>query len=277
MPASLAPAMLRLAKNTMELMLWNAAAIGGLMLLLWLVSLPLRDVSIVDIFWGPGYVLVAWLSYSYSIATQKTCYLLPLLVTLWGLRLGGYLLYRNWGKGEDKRYAKMRERNPGFSFLSLFYVFGLQGLLMWIISLPLQLGIPDNRGVVNAFTFIGTGLWLLGIFFEAVGDWQMARFQAKEENQGEVLNTGLWRYTRHPNYFGDFLVWWGFYVLAISPGGQYWTVIGPIIMSILLMKVSGVTLLEKDLKESKPGYAEYVERTNAFFPWFPKPAESVNH
>ncbi|MBV07592.1 MAG: hypothetical protein CMN21_00055 [Rubinisphaera sp.] len=141
---------------------------------------------------------------------------------------------------------------------------------MWIISLPLQIGIPQNPGVVNAFTFAGSAVWLIGFFFESVGDWQMARFKSNPDNKGQVLNTGLWRYTRHPNYFGDFCVWWGFWIISISAGGPYWTILSPIVMSIFLMYVSGVTLLEKDLKESKPKYEEYIQRTNAFFPGLPQ-------
>lgn len=253
------------------LLLLNAVLILLMMGLLWLVSVVLRDVSIVDIFWGPGFVMVAWVTYLRSVESQPTCYLLPLVVTLWGLRLGIHLAIRNWGRGEDFRYAAMRQRaGRRFVGLSLFTVFGLQGVVMWVISLPLQFGIPANPGVVNAFTFLGSGLWFLGLFFETVGDWQLARFRADPTNQGRVLNQGLWRYTRHPNYFGDFLVWWGFWLLAISPGGNFWTILSPIIMSVFLLYVSGVTLLEKSLRQSRPDYVEYARKTNAFFPWFPR-------
>ncbi|WP_339741876.1 DUF1295 domain-containing protein [uncultured Rubinisphaera sp.] len=255
----------------MSLLLINAGVILGLMILMWLISLPLKDVSIIDLVWGLGFVLIAWTTYGIAIQNGKVCYLLPLLVTIWGVRLSGYLALRNVGHEEDKRYARMRENvGPTFPLVSLFTVFLLQGVLMWIISLPLQIGIPQNPGVVNAFTFAGSAVWLIGFFFESVGDWQMARFKSNPDNKGQVLNTGLWRYTRHPNYFGDFCVWWGFWILSISAGGPYWTVLSPIVMSIFLMYVSGVTLLEKDLKESKPKYEEYIQRTNAFFPGLPQ-------
>ncbi len=255
----------------MSLLLINAGVILGLMILIWLISLPLKDVSIIDLVWGLGFVLIAWTTYGIAIQSGKVCYLLPLLVTIWGVRLSGYLALRNVGHGEDKRYAKMREKvGSTFPMVSLFTVFLLQGVVMWTVSLPLQIGIPQNPGVLNAFTLIGSFVWMVGIFFEAVGDWQMARFKSNPDNKGKVLDTGLWRYTRHPNYFGDFCVWWGFWLLSISAGGPYWTVLSPIVMSIFLMYVSGVTLLEKDLKESKPKYEEYIQRTNAFFPGMPR-------
>jgi len=260
----------------MTILLANAAAILTLMLVVWLISIPLRNVSIIDPVWGLGFVMVAGLTYFMASQNAEVCYLLPLLVTIWGLRLFAYLAWRNWGEDEDKRYAEMREKRSGnFWWISLFMVFLLQGVLMWIISLPLQIGIPQNPGVVNFWTFLGSGLWVLGFFFEVVGDWQMARFKAKPENKGEVLNSGLWRYTRHPNYFGEFCLWWGFWVLSISAGGPYWTVISPIIMSFLLLYVSGVTLLERHMKKDKPKYEEYTRRTNAFFPWFPKSKSSA--
>jgi len=259
----------------MSILLTNAIVIAAAMILLWLISLAMKDVSIIDLFWGTGFVVIAWISYGMSVGEKDVCYLLPLLVTVWGLRLSGYLGYRNLGHGEDKRYANMRSGNEKwFPLTSLFTVFLLQGAIMWVVALPLQIGIPRNPGVVNVGTYVGSALWLIGFFFEAVGDWQMHRFKANPENKGEVLQSGLWRYTRHPNYFGDFCVWWGFWILSISPGGPYWTVISPIVMSILLLKISGVSLLESDLKESKPGYREYIERTNAFFPWFPSAART---
>jgi steroid 5-alpha reductase family enzyme len=191
------------------------------------------------------------------------------LVSLWGLRLSGYLTWRNLGKGEDYRYRAMREkRGKSYVWQSLFIVFGLQGAIMWIVSLPVQasqvsaasLGLWDAAGVL---------LWTAGWLCETIADVQLARFKARPQNKGQVLDRGLWRYTRHPNYFGDFLVWWGIYLVAVG-SGAYWTVISPLLMSVLLRRVSGVTLLESTLKETKPGYAAYVSKTNAFFPWFPK-------
>jgi len=255
----------------MSVLLLNAVVIATLLTVLWLISLKLRDVSIIDLFWGLGFVIIAWITYADSIREQPTCYLLPLMVTVWGLRLSGYLTYRNWGHGEDKRYAAMRKQaGPAFAWRSLITVFWLQGLLMWLIAVPLQLGIPANRGVVNLWTYAGVSLWGVGLLFESIGDWQLLRFKAQPDNQGKVLDRGLWRYTRHPNYFGDCLVWWGFWLIAVSPGLHFWTIFSPVLMSILLMFVSGVSLLERDLKSSKPEYAEYIRRTSPFFPWFPR-------
>jgi steroid 5-alpha reductase family enzyme len=171
------------------------------------------------------------------------------------------------GTGEDRRYAAMRRRlGDGFDHVSLFSVFLFQGLLMWIVSLPVQLGQvaerPDKIGVAGV---LGVGVWAVGMFFEAVGDWQLARFKSKPWNAGRVMETGLWRYTRHPNYFGDFCVWWGIFIVAATSNPGMASVPGPLLMTALLMKVSGVPLTERHL-ERRPGYAKYVERTNAFFP-----------
>ncbi|MCA8996965.1 MAG: DUF1295 domain-containing protein [Planctomycetaceae bacterium] len=257
-----------------EIFLWNGLAISALMLTVWLISIPLKNVSIVDLIWGLGFVLVGWVSFlrtnSDGVPFERRQILLPFLVTVWGLRLSGYLAWRNIGHGEDKRYAAMREKSdPGFWWKSLFYVFLLQGVVMWVVSWPLQSGIPKHEWDWSLWQGAGIVLWSVGLFFEAVGDWQLAKFKGRPENEGKVLDQGLWRYTRHPNYFGDFCVWWGFYLIAIGQGAAWWTAVGPILMSIFLMKFSGVGLLEKSLKVDKPEYEAYIQRTNAFFPWIP--------
>jgi steroid 5-alpha reductase family enzyme len=191
------------------------------------------------------------------------------LVSAWALRLSGYITWRNWGHGEDRRYQTIRARNePHFALKSVYLVFVLQALLAWIISLPL-FGAIQSAVPLGPCDYAGVALWLLGFVFEAGGDWQLARFKAREANRGQVMDRGFWRLTRHPNYFGDFCVWWGIYLLAVS-AGAWWSVPGPLLMSVLLMRVSGVTLLEKDIGERRPQYAEYVRRTNAFFPGPPK-------
>ncbi|TWT64891.1 DUF1295 domain-containing protein [Allorhodopirellula solitaria] len=243
-----------------------AAVIGVLMVSVWLVSLYRRDVSIIDIVWGLGFVLVAWTAYAMRSEPGDSL-LVPVLTTIWGLRLSAYLGWRNHGQGEDPRYQKMRSKwGDAFPWVSLLTVFGVQAAVMWVVSLPLQSlydGADDSRVGMSVF---GVILFSVGLFFEAVGDWQLARFKANPTNAGQVMDQGLWRYTRHPNYFGDFLVWWGLFFTAYATSHVGWAIIGPIVMSIFLMRVSGVTLLEKSLEESKPGYREYVERTNAFFP-----------
>ena len=241
------------------------------MLVLWLASLALRNSSIVDIFWGLGFVIAAWAYHALATQAAGRAWLLLAIVTLWGLRLSLYILWRNWGKPEDFRYAKWRAESGGrWWWKSLFQVFLLQGLLLWIVSAPLlaaQLGPASNS--LTWLDGIALGVWLIGFFFEAIGDFQLARLRADPTKKGTVLRSGVWRYTRHPNYFGDAAQWWGYYLLALAAGG-WWTIFSPLLMTTLLLRVSGVTLLEQTLKDSKPGYREYVESTSAFIPWFPR-------
>lgn len=247
----------------------SAAAVAVLMASLWLASLWLRDASIVDPFWGPGFALVAWVALCLADGHPARQWLLVGMATAWGLRLGGYLAWRNVGKGEDFRYRKMREHwGDAFPWVSLFTVFTLQGVLMWLISLPLQLGqVADEPAWLGGLAVAGALLWLVGLLFETVGDWQMARFKADPANEGLVMDRGLWAWTRHPNYFGDALVWWGIGLVAAGAPAARWTLFSPALMTFLLLKVSGVALLEKDIAERRPGYREYAERTSAFFPW----------
>ena len=252
----------------------TAAAITVAMVVLWLVSVRRRDVSIVDLFWGPGFLLVgavAWLQAPES--TQRATVVLA-LVAAWGLRLALYLTWRNWGEPEDSRYAAMRRHHGDrFVWVSLATVFGLQGLLMWIVSLPVQAAIVAPAGAVGWLDAVAAALWCCGWLFESFGDLQLARFKADPANRGRVMDRGLWAWTRHPNYFGDFCVWWAFGAFAVA-AGAWWTLVGPLVMSVLLMKVSGAALLEKGLHRSKPGYAEYVASTPAFFPRPPRARSS---
>lgn len=252
------------------LLLINAATIAGCMFTLWLLSLWLKDASIVDIFWGLGFVVVAWVSLLCAASPGPVAWLTTILVTVWGCRLGGYLAWRNLGHGEDKRYAEMRNK-PGrnFALFSLVVVFGLQGTIMWIVSLPLQI-LPTLDGQFTAITAIGLACWATGLAFEAIGDYQLSRFKANGANQGKVLDEGLWHYTRHPNYFGDFLVWWGYFLLTLSADSSaWWTAIGPALMTFCLLYFSGVAHLEQRIKNRRPEYADYIRRTSAFVPWPP--------
>jgi steroid 5-alpha reductase family enzyme len=243
-----------------------------LMTLLWLVSLALKNSSIVDIFWGSGFVVTTWTAFALTPAGfPPRKLLICVLVTVWGLRLSLHLAMRNWGKPEDFRYqAWRREAGKAWWWRSFFKVFLLQGALMWIVGAPLlaaQISATPNR--LTLIDFVAPPIWLVGFFFEAVGDWQLTRFKVNPANKGKLMSRGVWQYTRHPNYFGDATQWWGFYLLAFAAGG-WWTIFAPIIMTGLLLRVSGVTLLEKTLKETKPGYKEYVETTSEFIPWFPR-------
>jgi steroid 5-alpha reductase family enzyme len=251
---------------------WLAlGAVLVLMTLAWRLSLVRRDASIVDVFWGPGFVLTAWIYLAASAPRPARGVLVALLVTLWGGRLALHIGWRSRGRGEDYRYRAMRERDPaGFPRRSLLTVFWLQALLLWAISAPLfQAQRPGPPGL-TLLDGVGLALFAVGFAFEAVGDLQLARFREDPENAVRVMDRGLWRYTRHPNYFGDALVWWGFFCLALATPGSWWTLLSPVLMTLLLMRVSGVTLLEKKLRETRPGYRRYAEETNAFFPWRPR-------
>jgi len=246
-------------------------AIMGMMTLLWLISIVIKNVSIVDLFWGFGFVVACAVYFRYTEGFETRKILLMAMVTLWGLRLSIYLAWRNLGKGEDFRYRKFRADfgEHRYWWYSFFSVFLLQGLLMWLISVPL-LGAQFYAGTtLGILDYMGVGFWVIGIIFEAGGDFQLARFKANPANKGKVLNTGLWRYTRHPNYFGDTAVWFGYGFICLS-AGSYIPVLGSVLMTALIIKVSGVALLEKSLNETKPGYREYVEKTSAFIPWFPR-------
>jgi steroid 5-alpha reductase family enzyme len=243
----------------------------------WVASLPKGDVSIVDSLWSLMF-LATGLTYVFVLDKPgvRTALIL-LLVSAWAIRLSAYITWRNWGKPEDYRYRRIRQNNePYFTAKSLFIVFWLQGALAAIISLPLLAAI-NSATPVGWIDIAGITLWLAGMVFEAGGDWQLARFKADPANEGRVMDKGLWRYTRHPNYFGNACIWWGFYLIALSAGG-WWSVVSPLLMTFLLLRVSGVAMLEKDIGERRPGYTEYVARTNAFIPGPPrKPASEVEN
>ena len=243
----------------------------GLMIVLWLVSLALKNSSIVDIFWGTGFVIVTWLIFFLTpdgFLPRKI--LTILLVTIWGLRLSIHILLRNWGQPEDFRYQKWRQESGSIWWLkSFFQVFLLQGFLMWIISTPIIAAEISSVSPLGLLDYLAVIVCGVGFFFETAGDYQLKKFKSNPANKGKVLDSGVWRYSRHPNYFGDAFQWWGFYLLALSTGA-WWTVFSPVIMTLLLLKVSGVALLEKSLKETKPQYREYMEATSAFVPWFPR-------
>lgn len=245
-------------------------------LALWLLSLARRDVSIVDLYWGPGFAAIAALAAGLSGGDAPARrWLVVALAALWGLRLGGYLLWRNWGQSEDARYAAMRRHHGArFPWVSLGTVFGLQALLQWFVSLPLQVAVLSPRPAgLTLLDAAGVALFALGLGFESVGDAQLARFKADPDNRGRVMDRGLWRYTRHPNYFGDFCVWWGFFAIALATPHGVWTVLSPLVMSFLLLRVSGVALLERDIAKRRPAYRDYVRRTSAFLPRPPRPPE----
>jgi steroid 5-alpha reductase family enzyme len=240
---------------------------------LWLISIALRNASIVDPIWGVGFVLAGW--YYFFAADEGLVarqWLAVGLVTVWGLRLSLYLAWRNWGKGEDFRYQAFRRRYgpQRYWWISFFQTFLLQGSLMWLISAPLLGAQYATRGpALTWLDGLAVLVWLVGFIFEAGGDWQLARFKQDPANRGRLLTSGLWRYTRHPNYFGDACVWWAFGLFSLA-AGSYLPILGSLLMTGLIIRVSGVALLEKSLAQTKPGYEAYVRRTSPFIPWPPK-------
>ena len=252
-----------------QLYLFNGELVIAMMTALWVLSLILKNSSIVDIFWGTGFVIVNLSAYYFSqhSTLQK---LLTIIVTLWGLRLSIHIFLRNHRKPEDFRYAQWRkEQGLRWRWISFFKVFLLQGILMWIIAAPLlAVQTFSNVSSLIVVNVVGIVIWGIGFFFEAVSDYQLVRFKSDSQHQGKLMTSGLWRYSRHPNYFGDTLQWWGFYLLAAA-SGYWWTIFSPVIMTLLLLRVSGVTLLEKAMK-TRPGYEEYIRTTNAFIPWIPR-------
>jgi len=257
----------------MTTLLYQAALIIlALVTLLWIWSIFIKNVSIVDIFWGIGFVVINAFYVFMSGELNARKILILILVSIWGLRLAIYLSFRNIGKGEDFRYQEFRRKYgpKRYWWFSFFQTFLLQGALIMIVSLPL-LGInsSSSTGTLKILDYIGILVWLIGFTFEAGGDFQLAQFKRNDKNKGKVLNTGFWKYTRHPNYFGDTVVWWAYAIFSIA-AGSYWQIIGSIVMTLLIIKISGVSLLEKTLKETKPQYRDYIKKTNAFFPWLPK-------
>lgn len=242
----------------------------GFMTLLWLVSLLIKNAGIADIVWGIGFVIVAWTAYTLAPGYLPRKNLVCLMTTLWGLRLAIHIGMRNWGKPEDFRYAGWRETHGArWWWLSFFQVFLLQGFLMWIVSAPISAAQTSGfPAILTPLDMLGAMVWAFGLVFETIADLQLTRFKRDPSNKGRLLTTGLWKYSRHPNYFGEAVVWWGIYVVALA-AGYGWTIFSPILMTWLLLRVSGVAMLERTMK-LKPGYEDYMQKTSAFVPWFPK-------
>ncbi len=255
-----------------ELFLQASIIILLLMTLLWLWSIAIKNASIVDIFWGMGFVIVNTFNVFASGDLNPRKVVVLALVSIWGIRLSSHIFMRNLGKEEDFRYQEFRRRfgPQRYWWVSFFQTFLLQGVLMMMVSLSLiGISLSVSSGELVWIDYVAIGVWIVGFSFEAGGDFQLLKFKENPDNRGKVLDKGFWRYTRHPNYFGDATVWWAFALFSISAGG-YWNVIGSVIMTLLLVKVSGVGLLEKTLKKTKPQYEEYARKTNSFFPWLPK-------
>jgi len=240
--------------------------------LIWIISVKLKNASIVDIFWGIGFIVLNAYYFFYTETVHPRKNLVFALVTIWGLRLALHIFRKNLGKEEDFRYQNFRQHYGAHRYwwFSFFQVFMLQGILLWFISAPLlAVHYYSEQTNLNSWDYLAITIWIVGFVFEAGGDWQLSRFKSNPSNKGKVLQSGLWKYTRHPNYFGDAAIWWG-YALFSFGAGKFWPVIGAVLMTFLLLKVSGVSMLERTLKNRKPGYLNYMETTSSFFPWFPK-------
>ena len=243
-------------------------AAAGLLTGAWLVSLPLKNAGVIDIFWGPAIALVAWVSvFAYDHPFSAPTWLLLAMVSLWALRLALHLGRRNLGAPEDFRYAAFRQQaGDGFWLRSLVTIFWLQAALAWVVAAPLVgHAARVDDGSLGLVHYVGGIIFLVGFLFESVADAQLRSFKADPANEGEVLSSGLWGLTRHPNYFGEAVLWWGIYVATIGTGGAPF-VVGPILITWMLMRFSGVAMLERGLKDRKPKYADYIENTPAFFP-----------
>ncbi len=261
------------------MLILNFALLAGIIFLLWRYACVIGDVSFIDAFWGFGMVLMAWSSWLFIGMPGGRALLLLCLTSLWGMRLSVHLIRRWRAEGPDARYARiiggqMEAKRWSWNKSALLMVFALQAPLLFITCLPAQLGIMGQVGAgdIGLLAIIGTFAAGVGIAFETIGDAQLHRFKRDPNNTGKVLDTGLWRYTRHPNYFGDFLTWWGIWLIAAQAG--MWvalaSIIGPIFLSFTLMKWSGAPLLERGLKKRRTGYEDYIRRTSGFFPWPPR-------
>lgn len=241
----------------------------------WIYSVYRKDVSMVDSLWSLMFLVAAYVYLGSPLEATARALLIFSLVSLWALRLSIFLTMRNYGQPEDRRYREIRRNNqPNFACKSLYIVFGLQGLLAWIISIPLLFALASDRGF-HWIDIPALLLWLTGFLFETTADWQLYRFKKQRNADDGVLSSGLWAYSRHPNYFGEFCIWWSFYLFALPAGGAF-TVYAPLLMTLLLLRVSGVVLMEKEIRKRRPAYQQYIDNTNAFFPWRSRLQGTIN-
>lgn len=240
------------------------------MVLFFLLSLYLKDGGIVDIGWGLGFVLVTLVTLYVSGSFYPRQLLMTALVALWGVRLAAHIFARSRGRGEDWRYKNWREEwGNSYVVRAFFQIFMLQGFFMLVIAIPIIFVNGFSGDMLAPLDFVGTVVWGVGFFFEAVGDYQLLKFKKNPENRGRIMKSGLWRYTRHPNYFGEVTLWWGIFLVALSVPGGIFTVISPLVITFLLLRVSGVPMLEAKYADD-PDFRQYKKETSAFFPWFPK-------
>jgi steroid 5-alpha reductase family enzyme len=256
----------------LDVQLLTLAAAVAVMGSAWIVSLALSDASVADIAWAPSFAAIAWAAWAVGPGYGARGLLIAGLLSLWALRLGSYIWWRH--DGEDRRYSEMRERHgSSFPIRSLGSVFLLQAGIAWVVAAPVQLAAADpSPASLGVLAVVGAAVALFGLCFEAVADLQLSRFLRRKEEGTEsgVMDRGLWRYSRHPNYFGNATLWFGVWLIALETGSAWWSVIGPIVMLVFLLRVSGVALTEKTISERRPGYDAYVRRTSAFVPLPPR-------
>ena len=253
-----------------EFILYTGAVVFLYMTFVFILALVKKDNSIVDVAWGIGFILVALLNFFLDSTFTFRSVLVTGLVIVWGTRLAVHIYLRNRGKGEDFRYAQWRKDwGKAVVWRSFFQIFMLQGFLLLIISCPIMLVNQSEAGGLTALDIAGVAVWLIGFLFEALGDYQLRAFKKKPENKGKIMSQGLWRYTRHPNYFGEVSCWWGIFLIALSIEKGWTAVISPLVITFLLLRVSGVTMLEKKYAGNEE-FLEYARRTSPFIPWFPK-------
>lgn len=256
--------------SLVETILYSAAAVFVYMAVIFVVALFKKDNSIVDIAWGLGFILVALLTFFLDGEFAGRHIFVTVLVLIWGTRLAVHIFFRNKGRGEDFRYAQWRrEWGKWFLLRSFFQIFMLQGLLLLVIASPIILTNHSRERGISYLDLVGVVLWITGFFFEATGDFQLSRFKRDPGNKGKIMKSGLWKFTRHPNYFGEAVMWWGIFLIALSVKFGWTVIISPLLITLLLLRVSGVTMLEKKYVGNKE-FAEYAKKTSAFFPWFPK-------
>jgi steroid 5-alpha reductase family enzyme len=250
----------------------NLAAALAFMTAGWVISLVRKNVTIADSLWGPGFVIIAWLTFFCAGGFLGRKILLVTLVSLWGLRLFLHLHGRNKGKAEDPRYGAWREKHgPNFWIISLFKVFWIQALFQWAIAFGVQYGqMAEAPARFTAWDVLGALIWIIGFAMESFADRQLGDFVKRPENKGKILRTGLWRYSRHPNYFGESMMWWGIFLIVMAVPWGIWTIISPILITYTLLKLTGVTLMEETIFGENPDYQDYIKRTSAFVPWFPE-------
>jgi steroid 5-alpha reductase family enzyme len=249
--------------------IWGLIFSVSAAILLWLLSLRLRDASIADIFWGPGIAGVVDIAALLGHAGGERTSAVLFLVNVWAIRLGAHIWARH--KGEDRRYAAMRQRfGNSWWWISLPQVFLLQAILIWFIPAPLVTAVLFGHRPIGWLDYAGIGLAAAGLVFEALADFQLSAFRADPASKGKVMERGLWAWSRHPNYFGETMMWWGFFIIGFAASHMWWLILAPLLLTFLLLQVSGVVLMEDGIDARRPGYAAYKRRVSTFVPWRPR-------